>query len=526
MSFLERLDSIKNAITSMGTDRDPAEHRNPSGSPVLGLDELEEWLEHDRVVPHIVEGPAKESVRGGFEVKVGEERPFKKRLSKKHGLGAKQAMRRALELARGTGGAGIVMIMDDANPLGKPVHEASFTEVKALHVFDRWELTPADWVDDLDEEDYGEPKHYYFHPDKPGQTHDRNGDPVGDRIHHTRVLPYWGHEVRRSRRDLYDGWGQPVPDRLQETIKDFNAAVQAVSSSIDEFQYDVLFVDGLADMIAGADGTEEQTGFEKLMDAISTAKSYLNAVVLPGGSSALEKRSIDYSGLLDAIGIIKENLSLGSNIPLTRLFGQTPEGLSSNDETGRDNYFDFVRDIREEKHEPVLLELVGWLNKELDDPHDEERIETHWAKLDESTEAEEAETESKRAQAQQNDVKLGILSPAESKKMRYPQLVDDRSDGSYEELAEDVIKLEEEGVRLDADTPVRASDMQPERQPKAVVGYTNSSPGAEECVDCGWFDGGGSCRMVRGPIAPTGWCRLWNTQVFAAGLDLGGGEVA
>ena len=473
MSFVSRLDSLTNAITSMGTDQDPATHRRPAGSETLSLEDLEQWLEHGRFTPHIVEKPAQESVRGGFEVKVGERRPFQDRLE---GLEVKQTLRRALELARGTGGAGIVMVMDDANPLDKPVHERTFSRVKALHVFDRWELHRADWVDDLDHEDYGEPRTYYFHPDKPGETQDRNGDPVGDEIHHSRVLPYVGHEVRRARRPDYDGWGQPVPDRLQETIKDLNAAVQALSSSIDEFQYDVLSIEGLADLIAGADGTDEASGFEKLMDAVSTAKSYLNAVVLPAGSE-LTKRSVDYSGLIDAIGILKENLSLGTGIPLTRLFGQTPEGLSSNDETGRDNYFDKIRDLREDKHEPVLVELLRWLNKERAEPIDEDRITIEWSKLDEQTDQEEAETDAKRAKAHQGDVKLGILSPRESKRIRYPQLVDERGDASFEEMQQDVLTLEEEGIRLDADSPVRASDMQPERQPKQAVGYTNSSPG-------------------------------------------------
>ncbi|MFB6265159.1 MAG: anti-CBASS protein Acb1 family protein, partial [Bradymonadaceae bacterium] len=422
MGLLTRLDSIKEAVKSVGTSDDPAERRQPSGSIPLDMEELDDWLEHGRYSPHVVERPARDSIRGDFEVQVGDETPFEGRLDD---LGLKYKMRDALRYARGTGGAGIVIVADDEAPLDEPIHWKTFKKVKALHVFDRWELHPDDHVDDLDDEDYGEPKTYYFHPDKPGQTHDKNGDPVGDEIHHTRVIPYIGRKVRRLRRDEYDHWGQPIPDLLQETLKDLNAGTQAISSSLDEFQYDVFFIDGLRQMITGAEGGEGGKGdngpLGDLFDAINAAKSYLNAVVLPGEDSSLEKRTIDYSGLIEAVGILKENLSMGSEIPLSVLFGQTPQGLSSNDETGRDNYFDHVREIREEKHNPAIERIVELLSYEKGGGFEGvPNYSIDWGPLDEPSETEQAEVESKEAKALQGDVKLGILSATSATRTSKP----------------------------------------------------------------------------------------------------------
>jgi len=516
MGLLKRLDSIKDAVKSVGTSDDPGERRKPSGSIPLDMEELDDWLEHGRYSPHVVERPARDSIRGDFEVKVGDETPFADRLDD---LGLKYKMRDALRYARGTGGAGIVIVADDEAALSDPIHLKTFTEIKALHVFDRWELHPDEHVDDLDDEDYGEPKTYYFHPDKPGQTHDKDGDPVGDEIHHTRVIPYIGRKVRRLRRDDYDNWGQPIPDLLQETLKDLNAGTQAISSSLDEFQYDVFFIDGLREMITGAEGGEGGGGdsgrLGKLFDAIDTAKSYLNAVVLPGENSSLEKRTIDYSGLIEAVGILKENLSMGSEIPLSILFGQTPQGLSSNDETGRDNYFDHVREIREEKHNPTIERVVEFLVHEKDSTFDATpSYSIDWGALDEPSETEQAEVDSKEAKSLQGDVKLGILSPNEAKKKRHPDLVRDRGDVSYEDLEVDRRRVED--ARPKDDPAVEASDLQPEKQRKEDVGYVNSSPGEEQCSDCAWYDSQtGTCGIVRGDIAESGWCRLWGTKALA-----------
>jgi len=82
-----------------------------------------------------------------------------------------------------------------------------------------------------------------------------------------------------------------------------------------------------------------------------------------------------------------------------------------------------------------------------------------------------------------------------------------------------------DATRPNEDPKVEASDLQPEKQRKGDVGYVNSSPGSEVCEDCGWYQPAGqseetgSCLIVRGGIAPSGWCRLWGTVGLAPSMD-------
>lgn len=41
------------------------------------------------------------------------------------------------------------------------------------------------------------------------------------------------------------------------------------------------------------------------------------------------------------------------------------------------------------------------------------------------------------------------------------------------------------------------------------VGYQTSPKGTQRCDGCNLFITPNACKLVSGPISPSGWCRLW-----------------
>lgn len=547
------LDSIRNLKSGLGTADDRHRHTQPDAREVLDCDELDKWYEVGRFVPAIVDRPARDAVRPGFQFVVDPEdvpegvetteldededtegvAVLGERVRE---LGLHTDLFDAVRFARAFGGSGLVLITDDANPLDQEIKH--FKRIRATHVFDRFELSQYQWVSELEDERYSEPEAYIFHPDARGGPATRNGDPVGQIIHHSRMIPFYGRRLREGRNDQYDGWGQPIPDLLQDAIYDLEAAISGGASAAHEFKVDILKIRGLVKKLTSKEGRDQ---LKKRMDLMELTKSILNAVAVDADGEDIEQQQVDFGSLVTFIGALKEDLSLGSRIPLSKLFGQMPAGLSSNDDTGSENYDDFIRsEIQGDKLTPPLRRIGRMLFREPGSGFDGvPDFRVVWGALDDESERDRAETEQTRektrkleADRHQKDVQLQVISPEESRQLRYGDDLDDpEPTETYTEMEQRREALRQDGQEVyedaeqTASSPVRASDDQPEKQRQRDVGYTNSSPGSETCAGCDFYDppedgdGAGRCAMVRGKIYPTGWCRLWGTATFAAGLQ-------
>lgn len=45
-----------------------------------------------------------------------------------------------------------------------------------------------------------------------------------------------------------------------------------------------------------------------------------------------------------------------------------------------------------------------------------------------------------------------------------------------------------------------------------AAGYRNKPMGKTECDNCGVWQAPASCKLVEGPLSPSGWCNLYNAK--------------
>lgn len=382
------LDSIVNAITSLGGEGDRHSETAPGAPWVFPERMLDRLYLAGRVNRRIVDRPPQDATRRGWNVDVegvdiGPDdvaTPMKR-------LGVRSKFREAHKMARQSGGALCFFVVDDGRTPDKPVDKSNIREVEAIHVMDRFDVQGLDDEGSLQSKHWREPEYYRVRQSAETEAES------GQRIHRSRVVRWEGLEVPEDTKHLYDGWGQPVLEATWEAIRDLETATEAMATSAHHFQFRVLKLKSIKNLLTDKAGNADESKFKQRLKAIQASMSVLKMIVLDKEES-IETKAVDFSGIRETYQVFQQNLAAACNIPLTLLFGQPPQGFSSEDETALQNYYDHVRSIQDESYRPALDYAVELLFRSQSGPTSGE-VPDDWSikftPLSEPTEAEKAE---------------------------------------------------------------------------------------------------------------------------------------
>lgn len=262
--------------------------------------------------------------------------------------------RKALTLARLYGGAAIFMGLpgDTSQPAPKVIQKGA---LRYLHVLHRHELTLGDQMRDPESDIAGLPSRFAWNSS--GRT-DREVN-----IHPSRLICFTGN-------DLPDGsmggeidswfWGDPLLVAIRDALLSNDTATAAISSLLNEAKYDVVHIPGLMDSLSSAE-------YEKqLMERFNIAallKSITNTLILDGGDGSenggekWEVRKQDFNGLPEIQRTMFQLVSGASDIPATRLIGQSPSGMNATGDSDTRNYYDRLSSEQESELTPALYPL-------------------------------------------------------------------------------------------------------------------------------------------------------------------------
>jgi phage-related protein (TIGR01555 family) len=206
-------------------------------------------------------------------------------------------------------------------------------------------------------------------------------------------------------------WGLSVFNGLYELLADYNNAVAAAVNVLQEFVIGKYKMAGLADMMAAGNETTVQAR----MQLIATMKSVLHGIMLDADNEDYTRDAVTVTGVSDVIDRLALRLSGGSGIPYTRLWGDSPGGLSTDDESGRKTYYDKIRSDQHTILLPPLRKLIDIIKvwKRIDTD-----VEVKFNPLYSLTDVEEAQVETSKqsaatakAQMYSSYIADGVLQP-------------------------------------------------------------------------------------------------------------------
>lgn len=225
---------------------------------------------------------------------------------------------------------------DSSTPLR--IETVGKNQFKGLYVFDRWMLEPS--LNDLVTEpgpDVGLPKFYTVIADAPAWR--------GNKIHHSRCvrlvgtgLPYW-QMVNENM------WGLSILERLYDRLIAFDSATMGAAQLCYKMYLRTLKLDGFRE--AACAGGDAMTGIYRQVEVMRQLQSQEGITLIDGKDDLQVDQSNVQSGISDALVQFAQQLSGALQIPLVRLFGQSPAGLNSTGESDLRTYYDSVKAAQE-----------------------------------------------------------------------------------------------------------------------------------------------------------------------------------
>lgn len=236
------------------------------------------------------------------------------------------------------GGAIAVLLIDgqdNSTPLRiDTIRDGQFC---GITVFDRWMVTPS--VENLVTEygpDLGLPKFYQVTYQAPALS--------GQIIHHSRCirlsglkLPYWQSLMENL-------WGLSVLERIYDRMIAFDSATTGAAQLVYKAYLRTYKVKGLREVIAA--GGDALNGLSNSIDFMRRYQSIEGVTLIDADDELTADTHTAFTGLSDILQQLEGQLAGGVQIPIVRLFGQSPSGFSTGD-TDLQNYYDNIMQQQE-----------------------------------------------------------------------------------------------------------------------------------------------------------------------------------
>lgn len=334
MSTQKHNDGLANVVSGLGTSRSKRYH-NTFLPAVLGdFQHLEAAYSSDWLAAKIVNIRAEDECCEWRRIKCAQAEEIEQA---EQSFGVASMVQEARTWARLYGGAGVVMITDQA--LDKPLNLNAVRRgsLKQLLVFDRIDLVPNTintW--DVLSPNYLQPEYYIL----------RGGAQL---IHWSHVARFQGELLPKRLRAQTQGWGDSSLRRAIEPIADLVSSINGIAELMQEANVDVIKREGLTEELS----TDQDDAIIQRYQLFSQAKSIVNLALLDGEES-YDRKTLSLSGVAPIIEQFITFVSGVADTPVTRLFGTSAKGMNATGEGDESNYFKSIRASQRKHIDPGL----------------------------------------------------------------------------------------------------------------------------------------------------------------------------
>lgn len=336
-------DSFQNIVAKLGLGTDNLTSGGSYGfNPVTRIRTLLEWIHRGSWLGGVaIDIVADDMTRAGVELR-GELEPEDIAAIEEAAveLGVWQQLNDNIKWSRLYGGSIAVYLIDGqdtSTPLDiETVGEGQF---KGLLVLDRWMVEPS--LQDLVTEfgpRLGEPKFYNVVADAPALPRMK--------IHYTRCIRMDGVRMPYWQRLTENLWGISELERLYDRMVAFDSATTGAAQLVYKSYLRTMKVKDLREIAATGGDIEQQ--FLKYMNMVRRFQSLEGLTVIDADDEFGEGGAHQaFSGLSDVMTQLGQQLAGALQIPLVRLFGQSPTGLNSSGESDLRTYYDGIKQRQE-----------------------------------------------------------------------------------------------------------------------------------------------------------------------------------
>ena len=309
----------------------------------------ENWL-----AKRIIDMPSEDMTRAWYTLNISlpeKELNMLKELEAKHSV--QQEITNAIRWARLYGGSlALIVIRGEGNKLDKPLDpELLIPECfQGLLVLDRTQgITPSlELVSDLDDPDFGLPEYYTVELEM--------GELRSVRIHHSRLLRFTGREVPSQEMIREEYWGTSELEHLWDELQKRSAASANIAQ--------LIFQANITTLKMGNLGSDLAAGSERMRNSVLQAIENENrlrtsyGIQIMNAEDSLENHAYTFGGLAEIYEAFMMDMAGAAEIPATKLFGRSPQGMNATGEADLRNYYDMIAQQQERMLRPALEKLL------------------------------------------------------------------------------------------------------------------------------------------------------------------------
>ena len=176
------------------------------------------------------------------------------------------------------------------------------------------------------------------------------------KIHHSRVLRFVGRELPYMETVAENYWGASELEHIWDELQKRSATSANIAQLIFQANITTLKMGDLGEHLAyGSDNLQSKV-METLSNENRLRTSY--GIQLMSAEDSLETHSYSFSGLSDVYEAFMMDMAGAAEIPATKLFGRSPQGMNSTGEADLRNYCDMIAQMQERCLRPALEKLV------------------------------------------------------------------------------------------------------------------------------------------------------------------------
>ncbi|MFL9943722.1 DUF1073 domain-containing protein [Paraburkholderia graminis] len=248
-------------------------------------------------------------------------------------------------------GGCLAVILIDGQNFATPLRPETIAkgQFKGLLVLDRWMVSPpvGEVVTDFGP-DMGKPVYYNVIADYAAIPKAK--------IHYTRVIRLDGMDLPFYQRVAENGWGLSVLEPMWDRLIAFDSASVGAGQLIYKAHLRTMSIEGLRGIIAA--GGPALAGLTAQMKFIRESQSNEGITVIDAADK-FETHQYAFSGLSDMLTQFAQQLCGSLGMPFTRLFGQSPTGLSATGEGEMKQYHEKVKQNQERRLRNPLHRLFA-----------------------------------------------------------------------------------------------------------------------------------------------------------------------
>lgn len=325
-------DGLVNMAAGLGDNRDKRSYAEYTLNAPITKNKLEALFMSSWLAARIVTTPADDMTRewvdlswDGHDDDQGDDHTIREEEVR---LDIRGRVNEALTWARLYGGSVVLIGMRDED-LASPLVVANIKQgtLECLLVYDRWWVSGGYEVDeDANSPNFGMPLFYEI----VGST---------QRVHWTRVVRFNGRKLPKALWQMNGGWDASELAHVIDNITDYDTVRAAMASMVYEANVDIMAAEDLSDALATADG---EAKVRQRFAVAALMKSMNRMMVIDKNRESWQQKTTSFAGVTNVFDKFILDVSGAADIPITRLFGQSPAGMTATGESDIRNYYDHI----------------------------------------------------------------------------------------------------------------------------------------------------------------------------------------